>query len=48
MPGRSRGTAGPAVFARVVVRVCEGVPPATAGSDIGWLGCCSMTGGSSR
>ncbi len=48
MPGRSRGTAGPAVFARVVVRASEGVPPATAGSDTGWLESCSITLGSSR
>ena len=48
MPGRSRGTAGPAVFAGVVVRASEGMPPATAGSDTGWPESCSMTGGSSR
>jgi hypothetical protein len=48
MAGRSRGTAGPAVFAGVVVRALEGAPPATEGSDTGWLASCSMTGGSSR
>ena len=48
MPRRIRGTAGPAVFAGMVVRALEGMPRATAGSDTGWLGSCSMTDGSSR
>ncbi len=48
MPRRIRGTAGPAVFAGMVVRALEGMPPATADSDTGWLESCSMTDGSSR
>ena len=48
MPGRCRGTAGPAVFAGLVARVLEGVPPTTQGTGTGWLESCSMTGGSSR
>ena len=48
MPGRCRGTAGPAVFAGLVVRVLEGVPPAAAGSDTGWLESGSLPGGSGR
>jgi hypothetical protein len=48
MAGRSRGTAGPAVLAGMAVRTFEGLPPATAGSETGWLESCSMTGGSGR
>ena len=48
MPRRIRGSAGPGVFAGMVVRAPEGMPPAAAGSDTGWLESCSMTGGSGR